>query len=220
MDIYQILKEEILNGTIPLGERLIEKDLAEKYSVSRTRIRDAIRKVDADGLIISLPNKGASVRSYTLENVKDSFNIRAQIEGYACSLAAQNKTDKGIYTLLQSIEISERAVTLYKENKIDDSVNELAQANLLFHETITKLSGNVEIPKVLKPLITLPMLVRGFYWYDYEGIINSIQQHKSILTAIENGDTLAAKSIMEAHIYTGRDNILRNIKTVNLTKDL
>ena len=211
MDVYEALREEILSGKIKLGSRLIEKDLAERFHISRTPIREAIRRLESEGLVVLTPNRGASVRDFTLKNVSDTFNLRAQIEGYACALAAENCTEEGLATLKNSIYQSEKALELYRQNKIAECVSQLAESNLIFHNTIISLAGNEEIPKVLTPLITLPVLIRGFYWYNYNGILNSINQHKSIYEAIKNHDPLVARIYMEAHLFTGRDNIITNL---------
>lgn len=211
MDVYEALREEILNGKIALGSRLIEKDLAERFHISRTPVREAIRRLESEGLVILSPNRGASVRDYTLKNVSDTFNLRAQIEGYACALAAANCTKEALAILKNSISQSEKALELYHQNKITECINQLANSNLIFHNTIISLAGNEEIPKVLTPLITLPVLIRGFYWYNYNGILNSINQHKSIYEAIKNRDPLVARTYMEAHLFTGRDNIIANL---------
>lgn len=211
MDVYESLRKAILSGQIALGTRLIEKELAERYNISRTPIREAIRRLEAEGLVTLSPNRGASVRNYTLKNVADTFNLRAQIEGYACALAAENCTPEALIQLKESIDQSAAALELYRQNKVSECIDQLATANLVFHNTIINLAGNEEIPKVLTPLITLPVLIRGFYWYNYNGIINSIEQHKAIYRAISNGDPLAARTYMEAHIFTGRDNITTNL---------
>ena len=211
MDIYKSLREAILSGKIALGSRLIEKELAEQFNISRTPIREAIRRLESEGLVVLSPNRGASVRDYTLKDIADTFNLRAQIEGYACALAAENCSSEALIQLKQSIDQSIAALELYRQNKVSECVDQLAEANLVFHNTIISVAGNKQIPKVLTPLITLPILIRGFYWYNYNGIINSIEQHKAIYEAIKSRDPLTARTYMEAHIFTGRDNILENL---------
>lgn len=216
MDIYSQLKREILNGSIPFGSRLREEKLADRFNSSRTPIREALRKLEADGLIVLSRNKGATVRNYTVESVRNTFNLRAQIEGYACSLAAQNKTEEDLRELRKIIAQSEKAIAEYREEDAGEFVYELFAANQSFHGTIARMSGNAEIPKVLSKLSNLPIMFRGYYWFNRDGIIHATNQHKAILKAIEQGDAYTARSLMEVHIYTGRDNVLQNIHKLEM----
>jgi len=213
MDVYNQLKKDILSGAIPFGERIRENQLASRYNVSRTPVREAIRKLAAEDLIEFHPNRGATVRTYTKEDIRDNYNLRAVIEGYACSLAAMNRDEESLALIRQSIVQSEEAIKIYRTNKTE-STYQLVEANQLFHSTITRMANNAELPKVLKALTTLPIMFLGFYWFDYEGVIESVNHHKHIEKAIRRGDPDQARAYMEVHILNGRDNVLAHFHEI------
>lgn len=210
MDVYSELKRDILRGAIPFGERIRENQLATRFNVSRTPVREAIRKLAAEGLIEFSPNRGATVRTYTAEDIRNNYNLRAVIEGYACSLAALKHDEPFLDMMEKSIEQSEEAIGLYRTSKTEATYR-LVEANQLFHNAITQMANNAEITKVLKALTTLPIMFRGFYWFNYDGVIESVHHHKQIYRAICKGDPHQARAYMEVHILNGRDNVLDNI---------
>lgn len=211
MDIYNQLKREILEGKIPFGERIRESSIAEKFKLSRTPVREAIRRLAADGLVIISPNKGATVRTFSKEDIINIYNVRSVIEGYACMLAAQNATEPYLKILEDSIRQGEAALQEFKNGSHNEAIYHLLESNQVFHETIAEMTGNTEIPRVLDSTSTLPMMFHGYYWFDDKGMETSVDHHKDILDAFEKHDYLQAKSLMEIHILHGRDNVIKNL---------
>lgn len=211
MDVYAEIRGDILNGVLAPGEKLREEKLASILNVSRTPLREAIRRLTVEGLLIYTPNRGVTVRNYTLDDVIDAYNLRAVVEGYTASLAALNRDN------LQIIELEE-ANANYKsviENGFrvgEKDTDAILKSNSQFHEIIVSMSKSSYVKNVLSSLVAIPVLYRGFYWFDEEDLKTSIQHHNSLITAIKNGDAEQAKVIMSSHLYHGRDRVVHYSK--------
>lgn len=127
--VFENLREAIVEGRLKPGQRLMEVQLAEQLGVSRTPVREAIRKLELEGLVVMLPRKGAYVANMSLKDLKDVLEIRASLEGLAASLAAERISDEDIKKLEFIIE------------EFNDSINEsnveaLLKKDVEFHECI------------------------------------------------------------------------------------
>ncbi|HSU79719.1 MAG TPA: GntR family transcriptional regulator [Candidatus Angelobacter sp.] len=208
--MYTQLKSEILRGVIPLGERLREAHIAKRLETSRTPVREAIRRLEAEGLVSFSAFRGAIVREFTYKDVEDSYNLRAEIEGYATALAAMNHTSDDLETFEKAISLCKDAFNEMKVNKTTDAVEVLVQANQLFHSTIIKSANNNLLNDILKPLVSLPIIFSGYSWFSLEDILLTIQQHEWIYQAIKQKDPNYARTLMMTHIYHGRNCVLEN----------
>jgi len=162
MDIYEKIKEEILKGKIKNGERLIEVKLSDKYGVSRTPIREAIKRLEKDGLVTWVPNRGANVRFFSVEDITSAYNLKAVIESYAASLAAQHRNEEHVTKLVGANKQYNELVKnkhLY-ENK--SFIEKIVEIDRLFHTTIIDASLNSYIPIVLSSLISLPLIYQTY----------------------------------------------------------
>lgn len=207
MDVYAKIRSDILNGIFKPGEKLREEKLASIFNISRTPIREAIRQLTVEGLLIYNPNRGVSVRSYTVDDVRDAYNLRALVEGYAASLAAQNKNSK---LIIQLDEANQRYQSIIG-NRLrvgEKETDAMLQANSDFHGTIVTMAKNNYIKNVLDSLVAIPVLYRGFYWFDEEELKTSFKDHNEIIKAIKNNDSEQAKSLMSTHLFTGRDRVI------------
>lgn len=211
MDVYAEIRGDILNGVLPPGEKLREEKLASMLNVSRTPLREAIRRLTVEGLLIYTPNRGVTVRNYTLDDVKDAYNLRAVVEGYTASLAAINRESQQIIQL-------EEANSKYK-NVIENGfrigkkdTDAILKSNSEFHEIIVSMSKSSYVKNVLSSLVAIPVLYRGFYWFDEDDLKHSIQHHDSLIIAIKNRDAEQAKVIMASHLYHGRDRVVHYSK--------
>lgn len=207
MDVYAKIRGDILNGVLEPGEKLREEKLASKLNISRTPIREAIRRLTVEGLLIYIPNRGVTVRNYTIDDVEDAYNLRAVVEGYAASLAAQNRETQLIIQLEESNHHYKTIIeNSFKVGQKDTEA--ILKANSEFHDTIVMMSKNSYIKNFLRSLVAIPVLYRGFYWFDEDELKTSIKHHSDIVSAIKHRDSEQAKALMSTHLYHGRDRVL------------
>ena len=207
MDVYAKIRSDILNGVLLPGEKLREEKLANKLNVSRTPLREAIRRLTVEGLLIYSPNRGVTVRNYSIEDVVDAYNLRAVVEGYTASLAANNKESYEIQHLEEANEkyreVIEYGIRLGRKN-----TEAILKINNEFHEIIVSMSKSSYARNILNSLVAIPVLYRGFYWFNEDDLKISIQHHSQLIKAIKNGDPEQSKVIMASHLYHGRDRVV------------
>ena len=198
--VYRALKEKIIKGTIKPGTKISEGEIAKQMGVSRTPIREAMRKLEVDGLVIMNPNKGGQVIDFSIEDLQEVLQIRKLLEGFAAYIAAKKISDKEIIKLGEIIEKMRNAAT-------KSDIATYTNLNSQFHNVILKLSGN-------KRLIRLCSSLSGHeYKFQIEALTllerlkYSIEEHIKILEALKKGNSIEAKSLSQLHI----ENVLKNI---------
>ena len=191
------IRAKILNGELAPGERLREEELAEAVGVSRTPVREALRRLDADGLVEFNANRGAHVAAWTEHDLEEIFGLRAVLEGYGARLAAERITDTDIAALRDAcagMDAAERA----------DKLDELARLNQRFHATILAAGGNRRLVESLAKLVEMPLVMRTFQRYDDESLHRSLAHHHEMLDALIARDASWAESVMRSHVLAAR----------------
>ena len=143
--VFENLREAIVEGGLKPGQRLMEVQLAEQLGVSRTPVREAIRKLELEGLVVMIPRKGAYVANMSLKDVIDVLEIRASLEGLAASLAAERITDEDIKKLENIVEEFKNSI-----NELD--VEALLRKDVEFHECICKATNNKKLHQLMNSL--------------------------------------------------------------------
>ncbi len=203
--VYNKLRQAILTGEYPPGERLMEVHLGDKLGVSRTPIREAIRMLELEGLVTMIPRKGAMVAQITEKNMSDVLEVRKALDALCVQLACERITAEGIRDLKDARDAFEKAVAT-NDNRI------IAQADIDFHNVIIGATGNDRLTS-LEDSLSLPM-----YRYRYEyikgspGHENLIKEHRNIVKAIEKRDAEAATKAASEHIDNQRRSIIRQIR--------
>ena len=201
--VFEKLEEDIITGVYPKGEILTELKLAETLGVSRTPIREALRRLEQERLIKET-GKGAVVVGITFENVVDIMDIRLRIEELAAFYATQNLTDDGAKELQ---EIGELQDFYFQKNDIEN----LRQIDDRFHDTIYSLSNRPVIFDTLLPLHKKTQRYRKISIEDPERLSQSIKEHKAILTAILNKNAALAAELMTKHIENAKNNMITRL---------
>ena len=191
--VFENLREAILEGNLKPGQRLMEVQLAEQLGVSRTPVREAIRKLELEGLVVMIPRKGAYVANMSLKDVIDVLEIRSSLEGLAASLSAERITDEDIKTL-------ESIVEEFEQNVDESNVEALLKNDVEFHECIFKSTNNKKLHQLINSLWEQVYRFRVTYISDYDSTVNIIEEHKMILDAIKKGDSEMAKKYAMEHI--------------------
>jgi DNA-binding GntR family transcriptional regulator len=198
---YAMIRTRILSGDFSRGERLREEDLAQIAGVSRTPIREALRRLDAEGLVEFLPNRGASVTAWTEQELDSLYEARALIEGYAAGQAATRISSESLDQLSGlSRQMRELGIG-------SDSADDMTRLNSEFHRIITAASGNSHLDSLVRGLTDAALVYRTFRHYTPARLLASKFHHDEIVTALQARDGAWASAMVRAHILAARPTI-------------
>lgn len=215
LDAYAEIRARILSGAFRPRERLIEERLARELGMSRTPIRQALTRLEAEGLVTLIPNRGAIVCSYSVQDVLEIYDLRALLEGHAARRAAKEITGSELDRLRQLVDEMERfALDAFPSH--EDAVRWFAGRNNEFHHTIHLASRNQRLVKLLSRTIQIPLVYRSFFGYSPREYTLSNYYHRKIAQALEQKDGDQAEVLMRAHIYQGRDFVLSMLQEAGL----
>ena len=199
--VFNTLRNAILTGELSPGERLMEIKLADKLGVSRTPIREAIRKLELEGLVVNTPRKGAEVANISAEDLRDVLEVRRSLEVLAISLACDKMTDETLELLYENIDA-------FKHSIDAKATSDIASVDVTFHDIIYKATGNNRLIQILNNISEQMYRYRFEYIKNKESWNRLVEEHMNIYEAIKNHDKdLAVKSIL-LHI----DNQERDIR--------
>ena len=199
--VFNTLRNAILTGELSPGERLMEIKLADKLGVSRTPIREAIRKLELEGLVVNTPRKGAEVANISAEDLRDVLEVRRSLEVLAISLACDKMTDETLALLYENIDA-------FKHSIDAKATSDIASVDVTFHDIIYKATGNNRLIQILNNISEQMYRYRFEYIKNKESWNRLVEEHLNIYEAIKNRDKdLAVKSIL-LHI----DNQERDIR--------
>ena len=202
--VFEKLENDIIQGIYPKGEILTELKLVEQLGVSRTPIREALRRLEQERLIEDA-GKGSKVLGITEDDLLDIMNIRERIEGLAAYYAAINITEEGKAALSHIVDLQE-----FYFNKNDP--DHLRKVDDEFHDAICRLSGRTVITDTLIPLHRKTRRFRRIAMEDRERTTKTTQEHRAIYEAVVSGDALLAKQLTKAHIANAKDHMLQNLR--------
>jgi DNA-binding GntR family transcriptional regulator len=191
------LQARVLSGEIPTGARLRQGALAEEFGVSRTPVREALRKLQATGIVDVQPNRGALVRAPTAREIREAYEVRAELEGLAAELAATRIRDDQLRELRKAVARFRRLIDTKRRE-----VREWGRANDLFHQTIQDAAGNERLIETLAHLHrSFPRDLTGLVLGGSNGLLReNLAQHEAVLDAIERHEPEAARQLMTDHI--------------------
>lgn len=203
--VFQTLRQAILRGELEPGERLMEIHLAERLGVSRTPIREAIRKLELEGLVVMIPRRGAVVASITEKDLKDVLEVRRTLEIMAAEVACERITPE----LLEELE---KARGEFQRQKFSDDATKLATADMRFHEIIYEATQNARLINILNNLREQMYRYRLEYLKDKASHERLNNEHQKICTSIRNGDKKAVAEAICEHIDNQEKAILQEIR--------
>ncbi len=193
---YTYLRAGILNGALPPGERLLEEEVANLAGVSRTPVREAFRRLDAEGLVAVRPRLGVVVRSWTIEEVEDIFSLRAVLEARAVERATTRLTRPELAQLAQLASEMEALA----ERKKPGHREKIGDLNARFHRLIIDASGSSRLKSLMSQVMDVPLSLRTISRYDEAALTRSMRHHLEIVAAMEKGDPAWASSVMRSHV--------------------
>lgn len=196
---YEHIKAAILSGRYRSGDRLPEDMVASELGVSRTPIRDALRRLQVEQLITVTPYSGARVASWSEDELRETAEMRAMLESFATGLAAAKRSAADL-DLMRGLcmRMEEEAA------RTDPNLDQISQDNLAFHRAIVDAAGNTLLAASLEPLWIYPVVVRKYALFGRERLLRSLSHHKEMVTAIEKRDAEWASAVMRVHILAAR----------------
>lgn len=202
---YLALRRSILQGEFEMGARLGEVELASVLNISRTPIREALRRLGADGLVELESNRGARVASWTAEDIDEIFVLRALLESHGAALAAP---------IIEAEEIDELERLCTEMEKLIDErggagVERLNESNREFHDRILRASGSARLPGLVSSVVQMPLALRTFSRYSDDAVRRSCNHHRELVAAFRANDSTWAGAVMQAHIMAARFEVAR-----------
>ncbi len=203
--VFNTLRQAILTGELKPGERLMEIHLANKLGVSRTPIREAIRKLELEGLVTMIPRRGAEVAQITEKSMNDVLEVRRAMDALCTELACERITTEEVKAL-------EAACDQFIKIAATKDIRKCAQADVHFHDIIVKATGNRRLVQLINNLSEQMYRYRFEYLKDVSRYDTLIEEHKQICAAIKNRDKEAAKAAAELHIDNQAKAIINQIR--------
>lgn len=205
--VFNTLRQAILRGELKPGERLMEIQLANKLGVSRTPIREALRKLELEGLVNMVPRKGAEVADITEKSLRDVLEVRKALEELSVQLACEKITE-------EEIEELKRVAERFKDTLDDKDVTKIAEADVAFHDVIYTATDNQKLILLLNNLREQMYRYRVEYLKKEEAYPQLIAEHEELIDNISKRNKEEATRIMCEHI----DNQVATVINVIHTK--
>jgi len=204
MKVFHEIEQAILDGEFPPGENLTEQKLSAQLGVSRTPIREALRQLELEGLVTSVPNKGVVVVGISVKDIDDIYTIRMSIESLAARWAATNITDDELTELRDIVELQE--FYLGKNDTL-----QIRHLDSRFHQVIYNASRSRPLRQILSQFHNYIQKPREIS-VKYSGrAAASVDEHRRIYEAIAAHDSQKAESEASEHIRRAKDNLLKAI---------
>lgn len=202
--VFNTLRKAILRGDLSPNERLMEMQLAQKLGVSRTPVREAIRKLELEGLVIMYPRRGAKVAQITVKSIRDVLEIRRVLEVLAVTKACRNITEESIARLKQAYHHFQDVVD-------SEDLTRVAEADVAFHEIIYNATDNPKLIGILSNLREQMYRYRVEYIKDKSSHEMLVLEHEEMLNAIINRDAKLAGKIAVMHIDNQEASVMNSI---------
>ncbi len=197
---YAELKRRIVGGDYAQGTHLKEEALAEDLGVSRTPVREALRRLSAEGLVVFVQNQGVRVASWGTDDVVQTYEIRALLESKAAELAA---TELSLGDLARLRELDQEMRRQWRLSG-KDAIDRIAELNGEFHRTIVAAAGNDKLERTLAGLVEMPLVLRTFNRYADEDVQRSMNHHSELIAAFGKRDGEWAAAVMKSHVIAAR----------------
>jgi DNA-binding GntR family transcriptional regulator len=213
------IQGRILSGSIPIGARLRQEALADEFGVSRTPVREALRKLQTTGIVELLPHRGAVVRGPSARDIREAYEVRAELEGLAAELAASHISDLHLRRLREAEALFRKSVSalVARQGPLRPDWSDASswvQANDLFHQAILEAAANTRLIATIADLhLSFP---RDLTWAALTGnsrlLEENVEQHAAILSGIEQGDPGEARRRMVEHVRSAGELIARHFE--------
>lgn len=205
-EVLSTLRQALISGGFAAGERIREVELASRLGVSRGTLREALRHLEQEGLIVTNPHRGTFVVKLTPEEAEDIYGLRIALEAYAVERAATLVTPEDL-ELLQGVVDALRTIVTAERNALSSRV----ELDLQFHELICDLSGNARLLRTWKELCGPLRLLLSTFQTPYMSA--APDQHQAVVEALREGKSTEAREILTKHLIHSRDRLLATLRS-------
>lgn len=206
--VFNTLRKAILTGQLKPGDRLMEVHLAKRLGVSRTPIREAIHKLEQEGLVTMIPRRGAEVARITERSLQDVLEVRRALDALSVELACERITTEQIGELARACEQFEQATH-------SGDTAAVAKADVAYHDIIVKAAGNRRLQQLVNNLAEQMYRYRFVYLKDISQHEMLVKEHQEILQYIRQRDKERAAQAARKHIDNQENSMIRQIRLEN-----
>ena len=203
--IVDYLKESIIKGYLKPGERIAEPELAEKFGVSRTPVREALRQLESEGFLTVLPRKGATVSPITDKDVQEFYAIKSLLEGYAARIACERMAERDIRKME---ELNEQMRTFAEK----EDVKSFFRCDNRFHDVFLKACGNDKLYNLVHSLVQQFERFRITALSVPGRMKDSVRQHEEIIDAFRKRDAERVERLVKANAEKGAEILVQEIR--------
>lgn len=192
---YAHIRSMILSGELPAGAQLGEIQLAERCGVSRTPVREALRRLEAEAFVRRTESQRSFVADWSLHDVADAFDLRGMLEAHAARLAASRLTPADLDALRHWNDRLDQAISVRQPD-----ITAFLEANRQFHAIITEAAASPRLSTMLAGVTEQPVVLRTARNYDIDNLRRSWREHDELLAAFSHADGEWAHAVMIGHI--------------------
>jgi DNA-binding GntR family transcriptional regulator len=203
-DVFEYLKNAIIDQTIEPGSRLVESKIAEMLGISRTPLREALHKLEREEWIEKTPSGGFQVVNLTRQDIEETFGVRSALEAYAARLAAENYREEALIPL-------EKKMLEYQKCLEKEANDKLQTINTEFHDLLYALSRNPKLVKMINQLRAQISRFRQIILKQDEYAHESNEDHVRMLDAIKKRDGDAVEKLVREHLIKGKHAVLSQL---------
>ena len=211
--VFESLRQAIVELKLKPGERLMEIQLAEDLGVSRTPVREAIRKLELEGFVVMMPRKGAYVAGISMKDIADIFEIRGALEGLAASLAAERGTE-------EEIEQMERELVRISESIEKDDLLSVVEVDTDFHAILFRASRNDRLAQMLNHLREQIQRFRTTSLGRPGRMRVALEEHKKIVEALSQRDPDLSRARAQEHIENAESSMIDALREAGIEGEI
>ncbi len=208
-EAYVAIRRAILDGRLRSGERIIEQRLAEALQVSRTPVREALHKLERENLV-ARSGRGVAVQTFSIDDVRVIYDMRAEIEGYAAGRAAERITDIEL-TEMRMAQQSLVAAVADPDPDAGDPVLGPARMNQHFHGLVVKAARSAPLERMVDNVSQTPLIYKAYLWFGEAEKHHSADGHAELMELLAARDAAGARTAWQRHIESGRDVLVQGL---------
>jgi DNA-binding GntR family transcriptional regulator len=212
---YAAIYRALTLGRLRPGEHLAEERLAREIGVSRTPVREALRRLGAEGFVEFMPNQGGKVPSLSVDDVREIFDLRVILESYGASLAARKISKAQLDELADLCETME---TAFAERK-SDHIEVISTHNRRFHRVLLEAAQGQRLKRLLPQVIEMPLMLDTYNRFSTAEMNRSMRHHRELTQALAAHDADWAEAVMRVHIQSARNTYLQSIEQSSAGED-
>lgn len=192
---FQIIRAHVLNGELAPGAQVKEEELAELCGVSRTPVREAMRRLESEAYLYRSETNRTFVSDWKMDDLKEIFTLRTMLEAHAAARAAERAGDDITARLRDNIEATRDTIA-----KPSPNIDRFYELNSVYHGLIVEAAGSERLASLLNRIVFRPIVQRTALRYDRAQLAQSLSEHEELVAAVAAGDPEWARAVMTAHI--------------------